>query len=71
MTNTIEFEIELKRANVSKRALAKAMGISEMALYNKIHNISDFKSCEIAIACKVLHLSLERKEVIFFNEKVD
>lgn len=71
MTNTTEFEIELKRANISKRELAKAMGISEMALYNKIHNIYDFKSAEIAVACNLMKLSLTRKEEVFFNQIVD
>ncbi len=48
MTDTVELEIAMKRAGKSKRETAKALGLSEMGLYKKIQNESEFKASEIA-----------------------
>lgn len=69
MTNTIELEVAIKRSGLTKRELAKRLGISEMGLYKKIHNITEFKASEIAILIRELNI-LNVKE-IFFKENSD
>ena len=44
MTDTIEFEIALKRAGLTKKKVAQSLGISEMGLYQKVNNITEFKA---------------------------
>ena len=39
MTDTLELELAIKRARKTKREYANYLGISEMALYNKIHKL--------------------------------
>ena len=69
MTNTIELEVAIKRSGLTKRELAKRLGISEMGLYKKIHNITEFKASEIAILVK--ELNILNMEEIFFDKKSD
>ena len=64
MTNTLELEIAIKRAGFTKRKVAKKMNLSEMGLYKKIHNITEFKASEIEFLTNLL--DLEDKS-IFFN----
>ena len=71
MTNTRELEVAIVRANVTKGALAKALGLSGMGLYKKVNNLSEFKASEIARASKVLNLSQSEMNTIFFTEKCD
>ena len=66
MTNTLELELAIKRANITKRDLAKKLGISEMALYKKISNHAEFKASEIVKLQEVLKLSTKQRDVIFF-----
>lgn len=68
MTNTLELEIAIKRAGITKRNLAKMLGLSEMGLYKKINNITEFKASEIAKLTEIL--DLQNKDEIFFSYKV-
>lgn len=69
MTDTKALEIAITRAGKSKRSLAKYLGISEMALYNKIHNIAEFKSSEIVKAEDFLELSSDETKQIFLTSR--
>ena len=64
MTNTLELEIAIKRAGFTKRKVAKQMNLSEMGLYKKIHNITEFKASEIEFLTNLLDL---KDKSIFFN----
>lgn len=67
MTNSLEFEIALKRSGLTKRELAKALNISEMSLYKKINNITEFKASELSKLYEIFALStLEAQQKIFF-----
>ncbi|ADZ84499.1 MULTISPECIES: DUF739 family protein [Cellulosilyticum] len=68
MTNTLELEIAIKRAGITKRKLAEMLGLSEMGLYKKINNITEFKASEIAKLAEIL--DLKNKDEIFFNQEV-
>lgn len=47
--------------------LQKEIGISKTALYRKMNNISYFTSKEIKIIIKILDLTVEEMNEIFFN----
>lgn len=66
MTDTVELEIAMKRAGKSKRETAKALGLSEMGLYKKIQNETEFKACEIVALTDFLGLSAKERDAIFF-----
>lgn len=72
MTNTLEFEMAMKRAGVTKREVAKRLGLSEMGLYQKINNITEFKASEISKLYDIFDLqTLEDQQRIFFAHIVD
>lgn len=66
MIDTIKLEMSITKARITKRELAKQLGISEMSLYNKIHNISEFKASEIRRLSEILELSDSDRQAIFF-----
>lgn len=70
MTDTVELEVAIKRSGLTKRELAKKIGLSEMGLYKKIHNITEFKASEITALVEILSLQ-EKVSEIFFAQKVD
>ena len=65
MTNTLELEIAIKRAGLTKREVSKRLGLSEMGLYKKLNNITEFKASEIYSLCEMLNI--ENKDEIFFS----
>ena len=72
MTDTLEFDIAQRRAGITKREIAKQLGLSEMGLYKKINNISEFKASELAKLYQILHLeTLEQQQRVFFAHDVD
>ena len=71
MTDTLELELQIKRVAVTKKSLAKQLGITEMALSNKIKNISEFKASEIVTLASVLHMTSEQRDAIFFGQKCE
>lgn len=69
MTNRLELEIAMKRAGLNQQELADAIGISKMALYNKINNVTEFKAGEIKSITAVLDLDNDHMHQIFFCEE--
>ncbi|MBR7184558.1 MAG: helix-turn-helix transcriptional regulator [Clostridia bacterium] len=65
MTDTAKLEQSIKASGLTKRYIAKKLGISEMALYKKINNITEFKASEIAALCELLNI--ESKLEIFLR----
>ena len=63
VTDTAKLEYHLKKANVTKKAYAKKLGISLQGLYNKLNNSTEFKQAEIVTTCTVL---TRRSEMRFF-----
>lgn len=68
MTNSLALEIAMKERGITKRELAKSLGLSEMGLYKKIRNDSEFKASEISAITNILELPLESRDKIFFAE---
>ena len=72
MTNTLEFEIALKRSKLSKRDVATKLNLSLMGLYKKMNNITEFKASELAALYELLNLkTFEDQQKIFFAQNVD
>ena len=71
MTDTRLLEIAITRADINKKELAEAIGLSVMGLYKKINNITEFKASEIAKLTALLQLSDAERESIFFTQNVD
>lgn len=68
MVNKLEFEIAMIRANVNQKQVAKNLGISRMALYEKLNGRRSFKLSEVNQLCKMLNLGKEEREKIFFGK---
>ena len=71
MTDALELDYAIKKAGLNRPKIAKALGISMMSMFNKIHNRTEFKASEIAALKQVLHLSNEQRDKIFFAHDVD
>ncbi|WP_337369634.1 helix-turn-helix transcriptional regulator [Phascolarctobacterium faecium] len=71
MTNKLELELQIKRCGLTKRELAQRLGISEMALSNKLNNESESKASEIFLLEKELKISKTQRDLIFFAPCVD
>ena len=56
----------IKRAGLTQEAFASELGINYSTLFRKMTGESDFTRAEIQIAKKVLNLSLEEADAIFF-----
>ena len=69
MTDTLELELAITRAGITKRDISKILETSEACLYNNINNRSEFKASEIEKLKKVLSLSEKERNKIFFNSK--
>ena len=69
MTDTLELELAITRAGITKRDISKILETSEACLYNKINNRLEFKASEIEKLKKVLSLSEKERNKIFFNSK--
>ena len=66
MFNGLLLEIAITRSQISKRDLAKKLGISEQGLYNKLKGVSEFRASEIRTLTDALSLSAQEREDIFF-----
>ena len=47
-------------------AIARRMGINRVSLWNKIQGRTEFKASEITSLSKILNLSAEQRDDIFF-----
>lgn len=65
--NCEELRATISRKRKTYRSLAKALGISEQALYNKLNGESDFKASEIKVLREELSLTSEEINYIFFG----
>lgn len=67
MTNTEELEVAITRAGISKRKIAKLLGVSETTIYNKLNGKVEFKASEIVAMCDILRLTTAQRENIFLS----
>ena len=66
--NKAEFGVAIVRANASSAELAKELGLSRQAFYNKKNGKSEFKSSEIVKLSNILNLDARAVNSIFFDD---
>ena len=71
MTNTLEIKKIIRMKGFTLDTLSKKIGISRTSLSYKINNIVEFNAQEIKHIQKILELSNEQRDHIFFAEAVD
>lgn len=71
MTETVKLEMAITRSGQTKKIIAEKIGISNMGFYKKINNITEFKASEIAMLQRILQLSDDERDAIFFAQKGD
>ena len=54
MTDKIELDYAIKKAGLDRAEVAKGLQISATALFNKIHNKTEFKACETKVFLPLL-----------------
>ena len=69
--NIQEFRVAVARAGVTNRRIANDLGLSEQALYNKLNGQTEFKNSEIVKLTKILQLSMDSVNSIFFDGLVN
>lgn len=69
--NSGEFRMAIARAGTSNREVAANLGLSEQAFYNKINGRTEFKNSEIVKLTKLLRLSMDAVNIIFFDGNVN
>lgn len=68
MTNTLELEIAIKRKGLSKKEVAKHLGLSEQGFLLKLNNSTEFKASEIQALADLLELPDKN---LFFEKQCD
>lgn len=71
MTDTKKLREQIARSGFKLVYLADQLGITRQALQKKIENDTEFKASEVDRLSKLLQLSVEDKEGIFFALKMD
>lgn len=71
MTDSFKLKYKIKEKGFKYQYLALELGIARTTLYNKVNNESEFFGNEILKLSELLGLSLEEREEVFFNKKVD
>lgn len=71
MTDTLEIKKIIRMKGFTLDTLSKKIGISRTSLSYKINNIVEFNAQEIKHIQKILELSNEQRDHIFFTEAVD
>ncbi|MBQ8297682.1 MAG: XRE family transcriptional regulator [Ruminococcus sp.] len=56
---------------LTKTEIAEQLGLTRQGLYDKLNQKTEFKSSEIKTLSRVLNLSREQRDRIFFNDFVD
>lgn len=71
VTDTIKLKMAITRSGITKKKVAEKLGLSDMGLYKKINNASEFKASEISVLQEMLHLTQLERDNIFFATNVD
>ena len=69
-TNKMNTKLDsaIYESGLKLEAIAKKMGINRVSLWNKIQGRTEFKVSEITSLAKILNLSAEQRDDIFFGK---
>lgn len=65
--NGPQFNAKISELGITKREIAGKLGISEQAFYNKLNGQAEFKNSEIQKIARLLNLSMDAVNIIFFD----
>jgi len=68
--NPTEFRIAQIRAGITKEEIAKSLGVNIATVYRKSNGESDFTLSELRILKKILGLTKDDVERIFFSDQL-
>lgn len=71
MVNTKDLQIKMQKNGYTLESLSQAIGISRTGLFNKIHNIKEFRVSEIKKISELLKLKKSEMTHIFFATDVE
>lgn len=71
MTDSKELNKEIEESGITITAIAKKIGITREGFYKKLNNETEFKASEISALQRILNLSNEKRDEIFFANKVE
>lgn len=66
MFNTSLLKTKIEQSGLKKCYIAAQLGLSSYGLSKKIEGENEFKSSEIKNITRILHLSKEERDLIFF-----
>ena len=71
LTDTSKLNEAITESGITITAIANKIGISREGFYKKLNNETEFKASEISTLQKILALTNERRDEIFFATKVE
>lgn len=71
MTNSELLSEVISEFGITIKALSKRIGITREGFYKKLNNETEFKASEISAIQQILQLTNEKRDEIFFGEKVE
>ncbi len=71
MTDTKKLQGKMREKGLTIKSLATMIGISDTGLFNKIHNRKEFLVSEVLAIARILCLSDEDVQKIFFANNVE
>ena len=71
VTDSKKLSKEIDESGITITAIAKKLGITREGFYKKLNNETEFKASEISALQRILNLSNEKRDKIFFAEKVE
>lgn len=71
MTNTQMLKSKMKSSGYRLRFIAQSINLSYPGFLNKVNNNAEFKASEMQGLTKLLKLSADEKERIFFANELD
>lgn len=69
MTDVELLKQKMDSSGMTFTAIAKGAGILRETLYNRMNSNADFKASEIVALTKVLRLTKNERDKIFFNQR--
>lgn len=71
LTDKEKLSEAIEDSGMTIKAIAKKLGIARESFYKKLNNETEFKASEISVLQKILDLSNEKRDEIFFAVKVE
>lgn len=71
MTNTAKLQAKMKENRFTIKTLANAISLSTTGLFNKVHNHREFFASEMQKISKLLNLTNDEIQEIFFANDVE